>query len=252
MLEPGRAEMITGRNAASQFQNMQVGETLKVRDSEWRVVGMFTTGGDANESEAWVDAPVAQAAFRRGNSYQSVRVVLQDAPALDGFAAALEDDPRLSVTVERESEYYAKQSTATATVIRAFGIAVGVVMAIGAIFAALNTMYSAVSSRTQEIATLRSLGFGGGSVVVSVLAESLMLAMLGGILGGILVYLIFDGYTVSTLNNASFSQLAFAFAVTPQLLVTGVILALLLGFIGGLLPAVRAARLPITAALREL
>ncbi len=252
MLETGKAEMVVGRSASNQFKNLKVGDTLAARGSEWSVVGVFATKGDMYESEAWVDAPVAQAAFRRGNSYQSVRVQLQDALALDGFAASLADDPRVTVLVERESEFFAKQTGATTRIIRRFGFAVAVVMAIGAVFGALNSMYSAVSTRGQEIATLRALGFGGFPVVVSVLVESLILALLGGLLGGFIAWAFFDGYTVSTLNNASFSQMAFDFAVTPALLVRGLVLALMLGTIGGLMPALRAARLPITTALREL
>ncbi len=251
MFETGRTEMIAGVAASAQFSNLEVGDRLAARNSEWTVVGLFSTGGDAFESEAWVDAPVAQSAFRRGNSYQSVRVQLEDALAFDGFAAALADDQRLRVQVERESEYYAAQSAGTARLIRGFGIGVGVIMAIGAIFGALNTMYTAVSARTVEIATLRALGFGGITVVSSVMAEALVLAAAGGVLGGLVVYFLFDGFTVSTLNNSSFSQVAFAFAVTPQLLTGGIVLALLLGFVGGLFPAVRAATMPVTAALRE-
>jgi putative ABC transport system permease protein len=249
--EPGRAEMLAGRGAVGQFRDLAVGDTLQARNSEWRVVGVFTTGGSAFESEVWVDAPVAQAAFRRGNSYQSVRVQLEDALAFDGFVQALADDPRVNVQVQRESEYYAAQSATTANLIRFFGVAVGVIMALGAVFGALNTMYSAVSARTVEIGTLRALGFGGPEVVASVMVEALLLAAAGGVLGGVLVYLLFDGFTVSTLNNDTFSQVAFAFSVTPSLLASGIVMALVLGFVGGLLPAVRAARIPITEALRE-
>jgi putative ABC transport system permease protein len=251
MFEPGRAEMVAGRGASGQFQNLTVGDTLQARNSEWQVVGVFTTGGDAFESEVWVDVPVAQAAFRRGNSYQSVRVQLEDAAAFEGFSQALADDARVNVQVERESTYYATQSALTATIIRGFGVVVGLLMAAGAVFGALNTMYTAVSARTVEIGTLRALGFGGFVVVASVMVEALLLAALGGVIGGGIAYVLFDGFTVSTLNNSSFSQVAFAFAVTPPLLATGIVLALMLGFVGGLLPALRAANLPITEALRQ-
>ncbi|MEM9387798.1 MAG: ABC transporter permease [Pseudomonadota bacterium] len=251
MFNSGRAEMIAGRSVAGQFQSLAVGDVLKARNSNWEVVGIFTTGGDAFESEVWVDAPVAQSAFRRGNSYQSVRVQLEDAAAFDGYKQALDDDDRLRVDVFRESAYYREQSEANTGLFMVFGVVVGAIMAFGAIFGALNTMYTAVSTRTVEIATLRALGFGSGAVIMSVMVEALVLALLGGLLGAAIAYVLFDGFTVSTLNNTTFSQVAFAFAVTPQLLVTGLVLALGLGFIGGFLPALRAASLPVTDALRE-
>jgi putative ABC transport system permease protein len=251
MFEPGRAELIVGRGAASQFAGLAVGSTLSTKGTEWRVVGIFTTGGDVFESEVWGDAPLVQGAFRRGNSYQSVRVQLEDAVAFDGFKQALADDPRVNLEVVRESAYYADQSSVTTNLIRSFGIAVGLIMAFGAIFGALNTMFTAVSTRTVEIATLRALGFGSLEVVASVMVESWLLAALGGVLGGVIVFLVLDGFTVSTLNNSTFSQVAFAFTVTPALLTVGIVLALVLGFIGGLAPALRAATLPVTDALRE-
>jgi len=252
MIQPGRAEMIAGRGAASQFADLDIGSVLQARGSEWSVVGIFSTGGDVYESEVWVDAPVAQSAFRRGNSYQSVRVKLEDEGSFALFADALDADQRLQLKPRRESEHFAAQSAGTTNGIRMFGYAVCAIMAIGAIFGALNSMYSAVSTRNVEIATLRALGFRGSSVVVSVLVESLALAFAGGAIGAAIAYLLFNGYTVSTLNNASFSQVAFDFAVTPRLMIAGVVLALLLGFFGGLLPSLRAARIPITDALREL
>ncbi len=252
MIEPGRAEMIAGRGAASQFADLDLGSVLQARGSEWTVVGIFSTGGDVYESEVWVDAPVAQSAFRRGNSYQSVRVALEDEDAFAVFTDGLDADQRLQLKARRESEHFSAQSAGTAGGIRLFGYAVCAIMAIGAIFGALNSMYSAVSTRSVEIATLRALGFRGSSVVVSVLVESLALAFAGGAIGAGLAYLVFNGYTVSTLNNASFSQVAFDFAVTPQLMIGGIVIALVLGFFGGLLPSLRAARIPITEALREL
>ncbi|MEO0423166.1 MAG: FtsX-like permease family protein [Pseudomonadota bacterium] len=251
MFASGRAEMIAGRSVSGQFQNLAVGDVLKARNSDWEVVGIFSTGGDAFESEVWVDAPVAQSAFRRGNSYQSVRVQLEDAAAFDGYKQALDDDDRLRVDVFRESTYYQEQSSANTGLFTAFGVVVGAIMAFGAIFGALNTMYTAVSTRTVEIATLRALGFGSGAVIMSVMVEALVLALLGGVIGAAIAYVLFDGFTVSTLNNSTFSQVAFAFAVTPKLLAIGLILALGLGFIGGFLPALRAASLPVTDALRE-
>ena len=248
--EPGRAEIIVGVKAASQFKGLGVGETLQVRDQAWLVVGHFVAGGGVTESEIWADLANVQAAFRRGGTSNTMRVQLVSAEAALTLDERLQADPRFDLMVRTEREHYAAQSEDRAALINGFGIVVGVIMAIGAVFAALNTMYSAVSSRTVEIATLRALGFGGLPVVVSVMIEALALALLGGLLGGGLVWLAFDGYTASTLNNASFSQVAFDFAVTGDLLQMGLTWALVLGLIGGLFPALRAARLPITTALR--
>jgi len=250
MYEPGLNEVIVGVGAVGQFSGLSVGSTIEVGQEQWPVVGIFSAAGGMAESEIWVDAAVLQQAYRRGNSYQSVSVKLDGADAFDQFKDALTSDPRLNVKPMRASEYYASQSTTLYNLITGLGTTIAIIMGLGAIFGALNTMYTAVSARTVEIATLRALGFGSLPVVVSVIIESLSLALLGGLLGAGIVFLIFDGYTASTLNNASFSQVAFDFAVTPQLLQIGIGWALTLGLIGGLFPAVRAARLPITVALR--
>jgi putative ABC transport system permease protein len=250
MFTPGRNELIAGTKAVAEFEGLEIGNNVKFRASDWIVVGHFATGGSAYESEVWVDLPVAQSSFRRGGFVSSLRVLLDDAAAAPGLAQQIQRDPRLDLALITEADFYAGQAEDRAALINTFGYAVGIIMAIGAVFAALNTMYTAVSTRTVEIATLRALGFGSLPIVVSVIIEALALALLGGLLGATIVYLLFDGYTASTLNNASFSQLAFDFAVTPQLLQIGIIWALTLGFIGGLFPAVRAARLPITVALR--
>lgn len=251
MLEPGRAELVAGRGASLEFAGLDVGEQLRARGSNWRVVGVFATRGDAAESEVWVDAPVAQAAFRRGNRFQSVRVQLDDVLSFDAFAASLAAEQRLNVRVERESDYYASLTGDTTRNIRIFGTVVAVIMAAGAIFGALNAMYTAVATRTAEIATLRAIGFGGLPVLASVMVEALALATLGGVLGASLAWVLFDGFTVSTLSNASFSQVAFAFTVTPRLLLLGLGVALALGLVGGLLPSLRAATMPVTEALRD-
>lgn len=251
MFQTGRNEMIVGRSAAEQFVGLELGSTLSARGSEWTVVGIFATGGNVYESEAWADATVAQAAFRRGNVFQSLRLKLEHENAFDAFVAALESDRRVQVSAQRESDYFAKQSQALSTTIRGFGFAIGLIMAIGAIFGALNTMYSAVSARNVEIATLRALGFGSMPVITSILLESLILALIGGLLGGLAMYFILNGYTISTLNNSTFSQVIFDFMVTPELLLNGVLIALVLGLIGGLLPAVKAARVPIAVAFRD-
>ncbi|MCZ6643603.1 MAG: ABC transporter permease [Gammaproteobacteria bacterium] len=249
--QTGVSELITGAKASVAFSGLEIGEKLQFRDSTWTVVGMFESGGNAYESEVWADLPVVQTAFRRDGSINTIRVILDDPSLATEIHQRIQDDPRLDLKLVTEDEFYQAQSKERTDMINTFGVAVGVIMAIGAVFAALNTMYSAVSVRTVEIATLRALGFGGLPVVVSVMIEALTLASIGGLLGGGLVYLIFDGYTASTLNTTgSFSQVVFDFAVTPELLQLGITWALLLGLVGGLFPAVHAARLPITKALR--
>ena len=250
--EEGKNELTVGRAAAEEFAGLDVGSKLRVGDSYWTVVGVFSTGGTVADSEIWCDAGVLQPAYRRGDTFQSVHAKLTSPEAFDKFKDALTTDPRLDVKVIREREYYEAQSQTLYKIITGLGTLVAALMAVGAIFGALNTMYSAVSSRSREIATLRALGFGGGPVVLSVLAESLVLAAIGGTLGAVLAYLAFDGYRTATLNWQTFSQVAFAFRVTPKLLVQGIIYAILMGLVGGLFPAVRAARLPVATALREL
>ncbi|MDP6374819.1 MAG: ABC transporter permease [Pseudomonadales bacterium] len=249
MFEPGRGELIAGSKAMAMFVGLEVGNRINFRDSEWTVVGMFKSGGSAYESEVWTDLPIAQAAFRRGGSLTSMRVLLDDPGLAEALDEQIKADPRLDLTLQTESGFYKAQSQERAALINTFGYSVAFIMAIGAVFAALNTMYTAVSTRTVEIATLRALGFGSMPIVVSVMIESLTLALMGGVIGGALTYVAFDGYTASTLNNASFSQVVFDFAVTPALMQVGISWALVLGMIGGLFPAVRAARLPITRAL---
>ena len=246
----GRDEVIAGRGAHVEFAGIDVGNSITVRQAEFTVVGIFEAGGSALESELWMDLPVAQSAFRRGDSVTSLRVQVDSPARIPELAQRIEDDPRLDLKLVGEEEYLAAQSGGLAGQIESFGFAIAVIMAIGALFAALNTMYSAVATRTVEIATLRALGFGNVPVVVSVMVEAMALALLGGLLGAAISYSIFNGYTASTLNNVSFSQIAFDFAVTPELLYTGLIWALALGAVGGLFPAVRAAWMPITAALR--
>ncbi len=248
--EPGRAEIIVGVKAASQFEGLLIGDELPVRDQTWTVVGHFTANGSSTESEIWADLANVNSAYRRAGVSNTMRIKVESPGAAEALDARLKDDPRFDLMVVSEQAYFANQAEDRASLINGFGVAVGIIMAVGAVFAALNTMYSAVSSRTVEIATLRALGFGSVPVVVSVLIEALALALLGGLIGGGLVWLAFDGYTASTLNNASFSQVAFDFAVTPELLRMGLTWALALGFVGGLFPALRAARLPITTALR--
>lgn len=252
MFQPGRNEIIVGRAAAGQFSGLEVGRDVRWGESTWKVVGMFEANGAIPESEIWCDASVLQGAYRRGDTFQSVYVLLESPEALTTFSNTLSRDPRVNVSVQRETEYLAEQSSTLNTVITTIGFAIAVLMAIGAVFGAINTMYTAVANRTREIATLRALGFGALAIVASVLTEAAVLAVLGGVLGGALAWVVFDGYQTSTMNWQSFSQVAFAFRVTPTLLVQGLFCALVMGLVGGLLPAVRAARLPIVNALREL
>lgn len=249
---PGPRELIVGRGAASQFANMNVGEKIAFRDSDWTIVGIFEAGGGSHESELWGDVDVVQSAYRRNNAFQSVNLQLQSPGALETLRASLAGDPRLTLKVQSQKEYYEAQSQQLSTVINVIGTVIAAIMAIGAVFGALNTMYAAIATRSREIATLRAIGFGGLPVVVSVMIEALLLALIGGVLGAVLAYLIFNGYTVSTLNGASFSQVAFDFRVTPELMQRGLTWALLIGLIGGLMPAIRAARQPVTTALRAL
>ena len=249
--EWGKNEIIVGDGARKQFRGLDVGSHVKWGQNEWTVVGTFSAKGELWESEIWSDARVLQPNYRRGNSFQTVMVKLESIDAFDKFKDALTKDPRLDVMVERESEYFGNQGRTLQAIIRQLGYLLATLMGIGAVFGALNTMYSAVATRTREIATLRALGFGPVAVVVSVMVESMVLALAGGVLGAFLAWLAFDGYQTSTLNWDTFSQVTFAFNVTPALLVQGAVFAALLGLAGGIFPAIRAARLPITAALRE-
>jgi putative ABC transport system permease protein len=248
----GKNELLVGEGALRQFRGLDVGSKVKWGQNEWTVVGTFAAGGAMWESEIWTDARVLQPSYRRGNSFQTAVARLESVDAFDKFKDALTKDPRLDVSVQRESEFFGNQGRTLHAVVRQLGFLLAVLMGIGAVFGALNTMYSAVAARTREIATLRALGFGPIAVVVSVMAESLCLAGVGGILGALGAWLFFDGYRTSTLNWDTFSQVTFAFDVTPALLVEGTVFALVLGLAGGLFPAIRAARLPVTAALREL
>lgn len=252
MFEFGRNEVIVGRAAQGQFAGLDVGSRIATGQNSWEVVGAFEADGSVAESEIWVDASVLQSAYRRGASYQSVLARLTSADAFDAFKNALTSDPRLDVQVVRESEYFAEQSVMLSNLITTIGYLIAVLMGIGAVFGAINTMYNAVASRTREIATLRALGFGSLPVIASVIGESLALAAAGGLIGGAIAYAAFNGYQTATMNFQTFSQVAFAFAVTPALLIQGLIFALVMGLVGGFFPAIRAARLPIVSALREL
>jgi putative ABC transport system permease protein len=247
--KPGLRELVVGQGAARQFAGVAVGDEVKLGTESWKVVGVFASG-DAYDSELWADRQSVASAYRRGNSAESVLVRLTNAAAFDGFKAALMSDPKLKVETSTTADYFARQSAGLAKTIRVVGLTVGVIMAIGAIFGALNCMFAAVASRAREIATLRAIGFRGAPVVVSVMLETMLLALAGGVLGALIVWLVFNGYTTSTLNGLT--QVVFDFKVSPALMWSGLKWALAIGFIGGLFPAVRAARLPVTTALREL
>jgi putative ABC transport system permease protein len=252
MFTPGTFEVIVGRGAAAQFAGIEVGDTLRAGTTAWNVVGHFRDRGSIAESEIWTDAPVLQGVYNRGTSYQSVRARLTSAQAFQAFKDGLTTDPRLNVRVFTERQYYEEQSRTMTAIVGSIGMIIAVLMGLGAVFAAVNTMYSAVSARAREIATLRALGFGRVPIVVSVLVESALIALLGGAIGMAIAYVAFNGLQASTLNWSSFSQITFAFTVTPQLAVQGMEYALVLGLFGGLFPSIRAAQQPIVRGLREL
>ena len=252
MFEPGKNEIVVGRAAQQEFMGLNVGDTIRFGQTEWSIVGTFDAGGSVSESELWTDVRVLQNAYRRGNSFQSVRVRLESPDSIETLRQALDDDPRIDPDVMSEREYYSSQSQGLVQFIKLIGYPLTILMAIGAVFGALNSMYSSVSVRGKEIATLRALGFGPTAVLFSTVIESVLLALVGGLLGGLLAYLAFNGFTASTLNGQSFSQVVFDFAVTPELLMQGMKAALIIGVIGGFFPAIRAARLPVAQALREL
>jgi putative ABC transport system permease protein len=252
MFQPGLNEVVVGKNANTSYSGLTVGNTISLGNVKWQVVGVFDAGGSAFDSEIWADAHLLGPAYNRPDTFfQSVTVHLVSPNSLQQFKDAVSSDPRLNVDVSREIDYYSKQSTRLTSLITILGGLIAFIMAIGAVFGALNTMYSAVAERGREIATMRALGFGGPSVVFSFVIEALLIAFVGGLLG-CLVVLPLNGLTTGAMNLQTFSHLAFAFKITPELLGKGVVFALVMGFVGGLLPAVRAARRPVAQALREL
>ena len=252
MFEFGTNEAIVGRAANRQFVGVDLGSEFTNGNLKLRVVGIFESNGSVGETEIWCDSHLIQGIYQRGNSYQSVLARLDSPAAFDTFKNWLTSNPQLNVQVQRESDFYAQQSQTMSSLIRGIGYTIALLMGIGAVFGAILTMYTAVSTRTREIATLRALGFNTGSVLISVLAESLALAAIGGVFGGLTAYFAFNGYQTSTMNFQTFSQVAFAFRVTRALLFQGLSYALMMGLVGGLMPAIKAARLPIATALREL
>ncbi len=252
MFQPGLSELIVGKNAGKTYSGLTLGNTVDFGGGHWRVVGIFDAGGSAFDSEVWCDAHILSQVFKRpDNIFQSVTVHLTSPDSFQQFKDAVTSDPRMNVDVTREIDYYAKQSTTMTRLITVLGGLVAFVMAIGAVFGALNTMYSAVAERGREIATMRALGFSTSNVILSFLFEALLISFVGGLLGCLAV-LPLNGFTTSTMNFQTFSNIAFAFKITFDLLLLGVLFALVMGVLGGLFPAIRAARRPVAVALREL
>jgi putative ABC transport system permease protein len=245
---PGLREIIVGRGVLAQFQGAEIGQVVRMRGSEWKVVGEFASG-DAHDSEMWTDANVARSTFGRLGS-SSVLAALDGPDGLERLKSAIAAEPRLSMDVLREQDYFSGQTRQFRATIGFLAGVVTIIMGLGAVFAALNSMYAAVAARGKEIATLRALGFGGLAVVVSVMTEALLLALAGALLGALLAYLLFNNLSVSTLGQ-NFTQVVFNFKVTPELVGRGLVIAVFIGMLGGLLPALRAARLPVTTSLRE-
>ena len=252
MFREGTNEVIVGDGVTKQYDGLDVGKVVRWGATDWTVVGRFTDQGGIAESEVWGDTRVVQQAWRRGNSFQSIRAKLTTPAAIKTLKDSLTKDPRVRLSVQTEREFYVDQQKLMSTIINTVGWALAIMMGIAALFAALNTLFNAVAQRVREIATLRALGFGGIPVVMSVLVEAIILGAVGGLIGGLMAYLFLNGMTSSTMNWSSFSQMTFAFTVTPKLVLTGIIYGLILTFIAGILPGIRAARLPITSGLREL
>jgi len=248
--QPGLREIIVGKGAVRQFDGLNVGATLKLGNQPWTVVGIFASG-DALESELWGDANVVNDTYKRGSGRNSATVKLEKPEAIQAFSESLENNPQLKVKASTTLAFFTKQSERMTQILRIIGITVGAIMAVGAVFGALNTMFAAVASRAREIATLRAIGFRGLPVVVAVMLETTLLALIGGLAGGAVAWLLFNGFEASTMSAGSVGKLSFNLAVSPGLLWEGIKWALAIGFVGGLFPAVRAASLPVTTALRE-
>jgi putative ABC transport system permease protein len=249
--QPGLRELVIGKGAVRQFEGLKVGATIKLANQPWTIVGIFASG-DAMESELWADANVVSDTYRRGASRNSATVKLTSAKDFQAFSDALEANPQLKVKASTTLDFFAKQSEKMTQILRIIGIVVGSIMAVGAVFGALNTMFAAVATRAREIATLRAIGFRGLPVVIAVMLETMLLALIGGAIGGLIAWAMFNGYEASTMAAGSVGKLSFNLRVSGQLLWEGIKWALAIGFIGGLFPAVRAASLPVTTALREL
>ncbi|MBI1206718.1 MAG: FtsX-like permease family protein [Azospirillum sp.] len=249
MFEPGSNEIVVGKGLLAEYRGFELGSTVKFGTTRWTVVGVFEAGGSVFESEIWADLPVVQSLFNRTNFFQTVRARLTGPQAIAALKRYNDEDPRLKLDVKTENEYFADQSSNTTDLIQKLGWPLAIAMAFGALAGALNTMYSSVAARTVEIATLRAIGFGAFPAFVGTLVESLVLSALGGVLGAGATFVFFHGLTASTLGE-SFTQVVFSFTLTPALALQGIVLALVVGLVGGLFPAIRAARLPIVAGLQ--
>ncbi len=252
MFKPGTNEVIVGAGAVKQYVGLGIGQTVRWFKTDWKVVGHFTDDGGLAESEVWMDAGILQQVFQRGPTVSTIRVKMAEGTPVKNLKDTLTRNPQLTVDVPNEKEFYADQQKVLNTLVKRVGVTIAIIMGLAALFAALNTLESAVASRVREIATLRALGFGAGPVVISVLVEAMILGAIGGLLGGIVAYIFLNGITSSTLNFASFSQITYAFTVTPLVMAMGIAYGLLLCLLAGILPGIRAAQMPITAGLREL
>lgn len=246
--EPGRNEIVVGQGVQREFDGFELGREIRFGKSTWEVVGIFSTGGSAFESELWADAATVQSQFQRGSSSQTIRVLLETPGGVEPIRAFVANDPTLTLDVDTEADYFAEQGRALSGIV-IFGWGISIIMAFGALAGALNTMYTSVASRARETATLRALGFSNVSAFFGTLAESVVLSVIGGMLGALAAYVFFDGLSASTLGD-SFTQVVFTFELTPELLGNGVILALAIGFIGGIFPAWRSASVPVVTAFQ--
>ncbi len=250
--EPGLAELVIGKNVTSTYEGLELGKSIAFGGQTWKVVGVFDAGGSSFDSEVWADSRVLNQVYKRPeNLFQSVTVHLTSPSAFNTFKDAVTADPKLTVQVDHEVEYYARQSQVLTTLITVLGGLVVLIMGIGAVIGALNTMYAMVSERSREIATMRAIGFPRLSIVISFVFEAVVIAFIGGLLGCLSV-LKLNGYTTGTMNMQTFSHMAFAFQITPLLLAVGIVFALVMGVLGGVPPAMRAANRPVASALREL
>lgn len=252
MFETGRNELVVGRAVMREFAGFDFGATVRLGGSDWTVVGVFDAGGTVFESEIWGDAPVIQGLFQRGAGFQTVRARLADpAAGLAQLKAFSDNDPRLKLDVKTERAHYAGEASGTTDTILLLGYPLAILMSLGALAGAVNTMYASVDSRMREVATLRAIGFGGLPAFIGTMTEALLLAAIGGVLGAVATWALFAGVTTSTLGSG-FTQVVFGFSFTPDLVVQGLVLALAIGFLGGVLPAIRAARIPLLAAFRDV
>lgn len=246
MFAPGSNDLVVGRSVQREFSGFEMGEEIRLGNNNWQIVGVFSTGGTVFDSEIWADLGVIQNLYNRGSGVQTVRARLENPDAIERVRAYAENEPRLNLDVQAEQAYYASQAGATSDLIMYLGWPLSIAMAIGAFAGAWNTLYSSVDRRTREIATLRAIGFSGFPAFVGTMAEALMLSAIGGLVGAAAVYLLFNGVSASTLGGG-FTQIVFSFAVTPSAIIAGIVMALVIGFLGGLVPAIRAARVPILA-----